>query len=578
MDEHERLKHLLLGEELAEQQAQQRRIAALEAGASALPAQLPELLPELLQRGQRGEGRARLAQALAVPVADALGTAVQQQRQSIVDALFPVIGPAIRKAIAESLRDFTDTFNRALESSFTLHGLRWRLESWRTGLPYADVVLRHTLRFRLDHLFLIERDSGLVLMRESAADLAELDADAIAGMLTAIGDFVRDSVSADGDSTLDSASVGEHLVWVLQGPRANLAAFLRGVPPPVLRNELRRRLELIHAELEDPQLALQADAPHVAAALQRNLRLDHIEASLRAETVQQRASPRRWPLLLLLLAAWAALAWWGWGEWQWRERMGEAEHLLQAWPGLHVDGIEHERGRRLRVRGLIDADAQPPRAALEALLPAGALLELDLRGYVSGDDAVVLARARRQLQPPDTVRLKVHAGQLQLQGDAPAPWVEQTLRQAGWIAGVQRVDAAGLRAQDDAQAPLRAEWDQLRAALPQQRVHFVRELELRDAEELRALLATATRLGELGAALQRPLHLLCRGHNDEPGSNATNLDLRARRARWLCEQLAKAGFAADTLRAAPGAPDPNLPTIDARAATLRPDTAAAEEE
>lgn len=574
MDEHERLKQLLLGEELAEQQAQQRRVAALEAAAAALPAQLPELL----QQGQRGEGRARLAQALAVPVADALGAAVQQQRQSIVDALFPVIGPAIRKAIAESLRDFTDTFNRALESSFTAHGLRWRLESWRTGLPYAEVVLRHTLRFRLDHLFLIERDSGLVLMRESAADLAELDADAIAGMLTAIGDFVRDSVSADGDSTLDSASVGEHLVWVLQGPRANLAAFLRGVPPPALRNALRRRLELVHAELEDPSLALQADAPHVAAALQRNLRLEQIEASLRAEAAQRRPSPRRWPLLLLLLALWAALAWWGWREWQWHEQIDQVNRVLQAWPGLYVDAVDHERGARLRVRGLIDADAPSPRAALEQLLPAGVALELDLRGYVSGDDAVVLQRARRQLQPPPTVRLKVHSGQLQLHGDAPADWVGQAVRQASWIAGVRRVDAAGLRVQDDAQAPLRAEWDQLLAALQQQRVHFVRELELRDAEELRALLATAMRLRELGAALQRPLHLRCRGHNDDPGSNATNLDMRARRARWLCEELARAGFAADSLRVATGAPDSTQPTIDARAATLWPDTVAAEEE
>jgi outer membrane protein OmpA-like peptidoglycan-associated protein len=390
---------------------------------------------------------------------------------------------------------------------------------------------------------------------------------------------VRDSVSADGDSTLDSASVGEYLVWVLQGPRANLAAFLRGVPPPVLRNELRRRLELIHADLGDPQQALQADAPHVAQALQQTLRLDAIEASLRAETAPpSRGKSRRWPLLLALLAAWAALGWWGWREWEWNQHIEQVDRVLRAWPGLHVEAIEHERGARLRVRALIDADAQPPREALAQLLPPGVAVELDLRGYVSADDAVVLKRARRQLQPPETVRFKVQAGQLHLLGDAPADWVEQARRQAGWVAGVQRVDSSGLRVQDDAQAPLRAEWDRLLDGLPAQRVHFVRELDLRDPEELRTLLATAMRLRELSQALQRPLRLLCRGHNDELGSNATNLDLRERRARWLCTELAAAGFAAADLRAAPGQLDPNLTTIDARAASLRRDTSAAEDE
>jgi hypothetical protein len=148
---------------------------------------------------------------------------VREQRQTVVDALFPVIGPAIRKAIAEYLRTFVEGMNSALEASLTPRGLRWRFESWRTGTPYAMVVLRHTLRFKLDHLFLIERDSGLVLDRRSAPDLPDLDSDAIAGMLTAIGEFVKDSVGREQGGALESARVGEHVLWVLEGPRANFA-------------------------------------------------------------------------------------------------------------------------------------------------------------------------------------------------------------------------------------------------------------------------------------------------------------------------------------------------------------------
>ena len=157
---------------------------------------------------------------------------MRENRQVIVDVLFPVIGPAIRKAIAEALRNLVADLNGAIESSFTPRGIRWRIEAWRSGVPYAQIVLKHTLNYGIDHVFLIERDSGLVLDRESAPHLPDLDADAIAGMLTAIGEFVRDSVGRDGGGTLDSARVGEHLLWVVQGPRANLACFIHGVPPP----------------------------------------------------------------------------------------------------------------------------------------------------------------------------------------------------------------------------------------------------------------------------------------------------------------------------------------------------------
>ena len=103
--------------------------------------------------------------------------------------------------------------SRALDASLSGRGLRWRIESWRTGMPYAQVVLKHTLRYRIDHLFLIEAGSGLVIHRESAPELSDLDSDAVAGMLTAIQQFVRDSVGTEA-ATLDVASVGEHLLWV----------------------------------------------------------------------------------------------------------------------------------------------------------------------------------------------------------------------------------------------------------------------------------------------------------------------------------------------------------------------------
>jgi outer membrane protein OmpA-like peptidoglycan-associated protein len=571
--DHQRLKQLILGEELAEFDAHGQRVAALEAARRGLP----DELPDLLRQSQRGQGRQRLSRVLAAPVAEALGTAVREQRQTIVDALFPVIGPAIRRAIAEALRDFTESFNRVLESSFTPRGLRWRLESWRTGIPYVQVVLRHNLRFRLDHLFLIERDSGLVLARQSAADLPDLDADAIAGMLTAIGDFVRDSVGTAGtDGTLDSAGVGEHLVWVEPGPRANLAAFLRGVPPTGLRLLLRQRLERIHAWLEDPQReVVPGAAPDTDPVVQQSLDLQSIEKDFAAAAAAQRGRPaRRWPLLLMLLVAVLALGAWQWREWQWQRQLAAAAQLLADWPGLHVDAVSGTRGKLLQVRGLIDPAAEDPRPRLRALLPPEVELDLQWRGYLATDAPIVLARAQRQLVPPPGVQLSLAQGRLLLQGEAPAAWIAQARERGAWIAGVESVDADGLRATDAAApqaaaAPVADDWPQRVQALQALRVLFTRETDMADPDGLAALLAAAQELRALAMRRGQPLRLVCHGHNDEPGTATTNRGLRERRARWLCEKLAAAGFAAADLRAAGGEPAPNQPTIAVRAASLR---------
>jgi hypothetical protein len=62
---------------------------------------LPQALPGLLERAQDEAGEGRLAKSLSKPIAMSLGTIVREQRQSVVDALFPVFCPAIRKSIAE---------------------------------------------------------------------------------------------------------------------------------------------------------------------------------------------------------------------------------------------------------------------------------------------------------------------------------------------------------------------------------------------------------------------------------------------------------------------------------------------
>ena len=187
--------------------------------------QLAELLPEAIAL-RAGRDR-QLARALAPTVENAIGESVRRNPRPIATAIFPVLGPAIRKAIAEALAGLVASINRTLEHSISPRGLRWRLESWRTGIPFAQIVLRHALVYRVEQVFLIDGDTGLLLSHAVAPDLAGSDADLISGMLTAIRDFVADSFAPEREvGGLRRFSVGELSGWgALAGNTARTLRF-----------------------------------------------------------------------------------------------------------------------------------------------------------------------------------------------------------------------------------------------------------------------------------------------------------------------------------------------------------------
>lgn len=588
----ERLRRLLFGAEQDALGAAVDRLSDLERE----HARTADKLPELLEEAQAGRPK-QLANALAAPVGAALATAVKQQSQTIVDALFPVIGPAIRRAIAEAMRTLTADLNAALESSLTPRGLRWRFEAWRAGVPYTQIVLKHTLRYKIDHLFLIEADSGLVIHRESAPDLPDLDSDAIAGMLTAIGEFVKDSVGGAAGSTLNSANVGEHLLWVLHGPRANLAAFIRGVPPALLREVLERKLEAVHQRWADPTSGLTAGAADPGEALKEDFELAAIDRAAReggdAPAVAPKSSQR--PLVIALVVLVLLVVGWGWRSWSWSRQVDAVRDALAAWPGLHVDAVDDRGHGHVAVRGLVDPLAESPRDAVVRLLPSDTTIDWQLRGFLSNDPEILIARTRRMLAPPETVKLAAADGTLSARGVATPTWIAAFKSAPGIVPGVVAVDATALHpdwvadlAQRFSRAPdlrfamdgerlvasghapaaeiarLGAELDLL--AVPAE----AREVGAVVADEQRALdaltkeveplgidyaagaadnVAAAAALDELARRLRgaQPLakalgkRLVVRtyGQTDEAGEEALNRELRQRRAEHLARELAR---------------------------------------
>ena len=275
------LRHLILEPEQSQLRQLQERLDNLRVH----PEDVSQVLPEAILHRARQDNQ--LTNALLPTVEEAIQSSVRKNPRILVEALFPLMGPAIRRAVAHRLRSMIASLNQTLAVSVSLRGLKWRLEALRTGVPFAEVVLLHTLHYRVEQVFLIHRQTGLLLQHVMAESVHVMDAEMISGMLTAIQDFVRDSFGVHEGEGLEAVQVGELTVRIEQGPHAILACIVRGTAPPELKGMCEDALAHIHGEYWQVLLAFEGDAAPFAGT--RN----HLEACIqsRYEADERRASP-----------------------------------------------------------------------------------------------------------------------------------------------------------------------------------------------------------------------------------------------------------------------------------------------
>ncbi|MCB1788886.1 MAG: hypothetical protein KDJ24_01205 [Gammaproteobacteria bacterium] len=420
---------------------------------------IAEHLPNAL-RGAYERSSSDLTDALEPPVSACLEDAVQRRPGFFADILYPVMGPAIRRSITQAMKSLVQQINETLEHSLTIKGISWRIEAARSGVPFGEVVLRHTLRYRVEEAFLIQNGSGLLIRHVGQRSEHARDADAVSAMLTAIRDFTRDTMEPDSEDTrLESVDVGDHTLWLVHGPDAYLACAIRGIPPLGLRNALNDVLEEIHHRhtflLEQFTGNATTTAPLVPL----------LDRCLQSEREQAAGRRFPWPLLIVSLLLIGALGWWLITAWQdssraqiEQQRLQQAVDGLKRAPGILVTDVVYD-GERVRVAGLNDPLLPPPAKLLDTAGLAADRYTLTFRPFESDEPDAALARARQRLAPPDSVALRLDDRRLIISGNAADAWRQRAELLAPTVPGIDSVDTQAL---DDIDARLLRE---LRAAL-----------------------------------------------------------------------------------------------------------------
>ena len=502
-------------------------------------AELDRELPSLLRKVQTGPESRALSQALSPVVGEALQTAIQRDKRRIAEAIAPVIGPGIRKSISDAMRGLMDDINRIVEQSLTLRSLSWRWEAMRTGVPFAQVAMKNSFRYKVDHLLLIDSHSGNLLMAKSGPGVPNLDQDAVAGMLSAITDFVVDTMQADSkhDAGLASATIGEYLVQVYEGSEVRVALLLQGAPSRALTESVWACLEQIESRPPDPH---QDDNPQWRLLAEAALDNIPLEGSGRTQTNHNKRSIP-WVWIAVLLASLAGLAFLSNDLWQQRSERAAIRAAIAQQPGWVLLDLRRENGweiRALRDPDAITAVDLASQLALANRRPA----RIREQSFLSNDPAIILIRAQRALQPPENVSIRLDEQTLIVSGRVEPDWLTLMRNHPPAIPGVSRLDTANLEALTDPRldrlSELKILIDEIYMALSPGALPSSDELSP-TVEKSFSLSMEAYRLGQ---ALERDIRLRIIGWSDPTGAPALNQRLRLQRAGWFFEQLKQAGI------------------------------------
>ncbi|MGF1935229.1 MAG: OmpA family protein [Nostoc sp. ChiQUE02] len=164
-------------------------------------------------------------------IAPAMGRAIKKQieieQNIVVDALYPIIGSTIAKYMVETIR----AINRQVEDTLSVEGIKRKIRAKLQGVSEAELILKEALPFKIQAIFLIHKTSGLVISDIQHSDVEQLEAEMVAGMLTAIRSFANDCINQSGSITeLDAIEYGTSKIILEVAGYCYLAIVVRGEP------------------------------------------------------------------------------------------------------------------------------------------------------------------------------------------------------------------------------------------------------------------------------------------------------------------------------------------------------------
>lgn len=398
-EDHKRLRKLVLGDDFTQKLEDSRTDCD----------RVADVISEAIE--QRSKKDSSLSKAFAPTVQPALHRAINKDPKSIADAIFPIIMPAMRAAINTAISDMVLSLNQLLEKSLDPRAIIWRMQAWRSGKSYAEFILLKTMKYRVEQVLLIDRETSLVMALKNAPAIESQDPEQVSAMLSAISDFIKDSFSKNSDDNLETIRLGDFVLEIASTPTTVLAAAVRGMDTLQVKQQLTHTLDVLHSNHNDQLQGFDGvrleddDIDELMASCLLEQRLDGLESK----------SKIPWMAILFFFVIAIPTAYFSFINWQTHTQASAVTQAVQDEPGYVLTHSDRD-SKNLQL-SFIRSPLSRPFNAVIATIDHDLAIQTNESFAPLGDKSFFLPQVSKALALDDSYQIDLIDNTLHIKGE-----------------------------------------------------------------------------------------------------------------------------------------------------------------
>ena len=172
-------------------------------------------------------------------ITETIKTQIRDSQDEVVDALYPIMGKLIKKAIVVEINRLSESINQRVKKTFSFKEYFNTFKRKVSGVSDGEVALSNALKPALEEIFIIEKNSGILLGNHSTGNIANKDM--ISGMLTAIKSFAEDAFAKEGQD-LEDIKFETFQISLYNFNTIYIAMAISGVQNPEFKETLNEKI------------------------------------------------------------------------------------------------------------------------------------------------------------------------------------------------------------------------------------------------------------------------------------------------------------------------------------------------
>ena len=185
-------------------------------------------------------------------VTPAISKGIADNKETMIDALYPIMGGMISKYVTQAIKEMMETINNKIEDGLSFDKYKRKLKSKVTGVSETELLMEESSDATISSLFVIQKESSLLIAEAHLENKEIDDAHMVASMASAIKDFINDWVQNDeAGSEVQILSYGNATLYIESAGSVFIIAFLDAEPDYEQRSEINAFFATLIKEYSD---------------------------------------------------------------------------------------------------------------------------------------------------------------------------------------------------------------------------------------------------------------------------------------------------------------------------------------